>query len=93
MLKIEIFDEDVKVNIRTIKPKDDKPGRDIYEQEAYVYLGGKFPTLMKLSLEKGQEPYAAGTYTLHSSSFNVNNYGSLELKRFGQLIEPLEIAL
>ncbi|EGU42104.1 single-stranded DNA-binding protein [Vibrio scophthalmi] len=93
MLKIEVFEDDVKINTRQIKAKDDKPGREIYEQNAYAYLGGKFPTLMKLSLDKGQDPYVAGIYTVHSSSFTINNFGSLELKRFGQLIEPLEPAL
>ncbi|CAM3254329.1 MULTISPECIES: single-stranded DNA-binding protein [Vibrio] len=91
MLKIEIFPEDVKVATRTTKPKDDKPGRDIYEQDAYAYIGGKFPVQMKLQLEKGQQPYAAGLYTPHSSSYAINNFGSLELKRFGQIIEPLEV--
>ncbi|MBF4437895.1 hypothetical protein ERJ77_26120, partial [Vibrio anguillarum] len=52
MLKIEIFPEDVRVATRTTKPKDDKPGRDIYEQDAYAYIGGKFPVQMKLQLEK-----------------------------------------
>ncbi len=93
MLKIEIFPEDAQVITRTIKPKDDKPGREIYEQIAYAYLGGKFPVQMKLMLEKDQEPYATGIYTPHSSSYTVNNFGGLELKRFGQIIEPLEIDL
>ncbi|TOD40184.1 G5P family DNA-binding protein, partial [Vibrio parahaemolyticus] len=46
---------------------------------------------MKLSLEEGQTPYASGDYTVHSSSFAVNNFGGLELKRFGLLLEPLEL--
>jgi len=45
---------------------------------------------MKLSLDKDQPAYVAGEYTLHSSSFTVNNFGSLELKRFGMIIELLE---
>lgn len=93
MLKIEIFPEDVKTTTRNIKGKDGKPDRALYEQEGYAYLGGKFPTLMKLSIEEGQPPYVAGIYTVHSSSFVVNNFGGLELKRFGLLIEPLEIDL
>ncbi|EKF9234770.1 hypothetical protein O1B32_003656 [Vibrio cholerae] len=52
MLKIEVFPENVSVIIRTTQPKDDKPGREIFEQEAYAYLGGKFPVQMKLQLEK-----------------------------------------
>ena len=47
MLKIEIFPEDVRVATRTTKPKDDKPGRDIYEQDAYAYIGGKFPVHLR----------------------------------------------
>lgn len=90
MLKIEIFEEDVKVSTRQTKPKDAKPPVTIYEQDAYVYLGGKFPTLMKLSLKENQSPHPPGLYTLQSNSFIVNAYGSLELKRFAQSIEPLE---
>lgn len=90
MLKIQVFEENETIETRIIPSKDDKPARTIYEQIAYVHLGGKFPVEMKLSLEQGQIPYASGLYTLHPSSFAVNQYGSLELKRFGVLIEPLE---
>ncbi|EGR0771659.1 single-stranded DNA-binding protein [Vibrio parahaemolyticus] len=93
MLKIEIFKEDVKIITRQTKPKEGKPGRDIFEQDAYAYLGGKFPVLMKLQLEKDQVPYGEGLYTVHSSSFVINNFGGLELKRFGLTIEPMEPAL
>ncbi|EGQ9187738.1 hypothetical protein O1C43_003677 [Vibrio cholerae] len=91
MLKIEVFKENERVETRTIKGKEDKPSRVIYEQTAYVYLGGKFPVEMKLGLEEGQPPYAAGLYTPHSSSYVVNTFGGLELKKFGMLIEPLEV--
>ena len=93
MLKIEVFPENVNIQSRTIPGKDGKPGRTIYEQIAYAYLGGKFPVEMKLSLDEGQPVYVAGDYTVHSSSFVVNNYGGLELKRFGLIIEPLEVEL
>lgn len=93
MLKIEVFPENVNIQSRTIPGKDGKPGRTIYEQIAYAYLGGKFPVEMKLSLEENQPAYVAGEYTLHSSSFTVNNFGGLELKRFGIKIEALEVAL
>lgn len=93
MLKIEIFKEDERLITRTIPGREGKPGRTIYEQVAYAYLGGKFPVEMKLSLDEGQPPYSSGNYTVHSSSYAVNNYGGLELKRFGLTIEPLEPAL
>ena len=90
MLKIEVFKEDVKIDTRTMPPKDGKPGRIIYEQDAYAHLSGRFPTQMKLQLKEGQPAYDSGFYTLHSTSFVVNNFGNLELKRFGQMIAPLE---
>ena len=91
MLKIEIFAEDVKIASHTLPGKDGKPPRTIHEQDAYAYLSGRFPTLMRLQLEEGQPPHVAGNYTMHSSSFSINQYGSLELKRFGQMIQPLEL--
>lgn len=91
MLKIEIFDDDVEIDVRTTRPKDNKPARTIYEQTAYVYLGGKFPVQMKLSMEEDQEPYGAGLYTPDSESYVVNGFGGLELKKFGMKIKPLEV--
>lgn len=93
MLKIEIFPENVNFLTRTIPGKDGKASRTIYEQTAYAYLGGKFPVEMKLSLDDGQSAYEAGQYTVHSSSYVVNNYGGLELKRFGLKITAQEIDL
>ncbi len=93
MLKIEVFKEDVKIETRSMPPKDGKPGRIICEQDAYAHLSGRFPTQMKLQLKEGQPPYDSGFYTVHSTSFVVNNFGNLELKRFGQIIVPLEAEL
>lgn len=89
MLQIEVFPEDTVLIERSIKANGDKPAKTFYEQVAYAYLGGKFPVQIKLPMESGQEPYAAGLYTPHSSSYVVNNFGGLELKRFGQIIQPL----
>ena len=90
MLKIEVFKENENIQTRTIPSRDNKPARTIYEQTAYAYLGGKFPVEMKLSLQEGQPAYASGNYTIHSSSFIINTYGGLELKRFGLLIDPID---
>lgn len=89
MLKIEVFQEDVNINTRTMPPKDGKPGRTIYEQTAYAYLGGKFPVQMKLQVENPAAMYPAGEYQIDASSFIVNNFGGLELKRFGLTISQL----
>ena len=93
MLKIEVFKEDVLITPRTMPGKDGKPPRTIYEQDAYVHLQGRFPTLTKVQLEEGQPPYEAGFYTFHSSSYIVNNFGSVELKKYGKIITPLELDL
>ncbi|MCH4294418.1 G5P family DNA-binding protein [Shewanella sp. 3B26] len=89
MLKIEVFQEDAKIHTRTMPPKDGKPGRTLHEQVAYAYLGGKFPVQMKLQVDEGV-PYSAGMYTVDSSSFMVNNFGGLELKRFGMKLVACE---
>ena len=78
---------------RTLPPKDGKPGRTFYEQIAYAHLGGKFPVEMKLQVQDGQQPYSAGTYSVDGSSFTINNFGGLELKRFGLTIKPIELDL
>ncbi|ELB2797479.1 TPA: single-stranded DNA-binding protein [Vibrio alginolyticus] len=93
MLKVEIFPEHEQIETRTISGKDDKPSRTIYEQIAYAYLGGKFPVEMKLSLEKDESAYRTGTYTVDSSSFVINSYGKLELKKYGMKLTPMEVDL
>jgi hypothetical protein len=90
MLVIEIFTENETIELRTIPAKDDRPARTLYEQTAYAYLGGKFPVEMKIGLEQGQPAYKAGKYTPHQSSYQVNNFGGLELRRFGFILEQLE---
>ncbi|MEX3070900.1 single-stranded DNA-binding protein [Vibrio alginolyticus] len=78
---------------RIIPGKDDKPSRTIYEQIAYAYLGGKFPVEMKLSLQKDESMYRAGTYTVDSSSFVINSYGKLELKKYGMKLTQIGVEL
>jgi hypothetical protein len=92
MFKIEVFQEDVTVNGRNMPPKDGKPGRTIYEQIAYAYLGGKFPVHMKIQVSDPSQPYTAGLYKIDSSSYVVNNFGGLELKRFGLTISKIDEA-
>ncbi|MFB2718789.1 single-stranded DNA-binding protein [Shewanella xiamenensis] len=89
MFKIEVFQEDVTVSARNMPLKDGKPGRTIYEQIAYAHLGGKFPVQMKLQVESPANVYPAGEYQIDSSSFVINNFGGLELKRFGLKIIPI----
>ncbi|MDP5146533.1 hypothetical protein ORI98_08795 [Shewanella sp. ULN5] len=66
-----------------------KAARTFYQQTAYTYLGGKFPVQLTLQVASPAEVYLAGEYTLDSANFIVNNFGSLELKRFGQTLSKL----
>ncbi|MBE4044335.1 hypothetical protein HJ125_25010, partial [Vibrio parahaemolyticus] len=54
---------------------------------------GKFPVEMKLSLEKDESMYRAGTYTVDRSSFVINSYGKLELKKYGMKLTQMEVEL
>lgn len=90
MLKIEVFQDDVQANARTMPPKDGKAGRTFYEQTAYVHLGDKFPVKMILQVDNPASVYLAGLYEVASKSFIVNNFGGLELKRFGLVLVPLK---
>ncbi|TOG57437.1 hypothetical protein CGI98_23580, partial [Vibrio parahaemolyticus] len=38
-------------------------------------------------------PYKVGIYTVDSSSFIVNNYGKLELKKYGMKLTQMEVEL
>lgn len=48
---------------------------------------------MKLSLEKDESMYRAGTYTVDRSSFVINSYGKLELKKYGMKLTQMEVEL
>lgn len=73
---------------RTFPAKGDKPARTVYEQNAYVHMGGLFPVEIKLTHSDHNDAYAIGKYELSPSSFKVNQYGQLELDRFGMALLP-----
>lgn len=90
MLKITVFKENENVQERHIEARADKPARTIRSQVAYVHLGGKFPVEMSLNLDDGQAAYPAGEYEVQPESFQVNQYGSLEIRRFDFFIAPVK---
>lgn len=73
---------------RTFAAKGDKPARTVFEQKAYVHMGGLFPVETKLTFDDHNDAYAIGKYQLAPSSFKVNQYGQLELDRFGIKLTP-----
>jgi hypothetical protein len=81
-MKLEIIIE-VKsgaVSEKTVRGKD---GREylIREQGGWVDLGKPYPQEVRISLERGQEGYAAGQYLMDESCLYVDRYGKLSLGR------------
>jgi hypothetical protein len=81
-MKLEIIIE-VKsgaVSEKTVRGKD---GREylIREQAGWVDLGKPYPQEVRISLERGQEGYAAGEYLMDQSCLYVDRYGKLSLGR------------
>ncbi|ENI0015783.1 DNA-binding protein [Salmonella enterica] len=88
MITIEIHETQVNFEERSgVSQRTGKP-YTIREQGAYAHLGGAYPQLFKLNLQDGQQPYAAGKYRLHLSSFEINRYGNLSVGRI--LLESIK---
>lgn len=53
----------------------------IDEQEAYVHKPGQaYPDKIRLTLDKGQQPYQPGNYDLHPESFYTDRFGALAVR-------------
>lgn len=81
MLKIEINEVDGKVNTKQVVSKSTGEVLKFREQTAYIYNGGVYPEKFIIQLDKDEQPYSAGFYTLDDSSFTVGDFGSLKIKR------------
>lgn len=88
MLEIELNTNDCQIETRMINGKNGQ--RTIHEQQAYFHTGGAYPTPFKLSIRNASEAYPSGKYTLHPSSFQVNQFGGLELNRFEMRLVPIK---
>ena len=47
--------------------------------DSYIDLGGQFPVMVKIPLQKDQIPYGPGNYYVHPSSFRVSGYSDLQV--------------
>lgn len=63
-----------------------------HEQQAYADLGQAYPVPFKITLESPNQAYGIGDYELDPASFRVNQYGSLEINRFGFKLKKLSAA-
>ncbi len=86
MIKIEVFPDDTQIRIRTAGQ------RTFHYQQAYLHIPGqRFPRAIQIPAREDTKPYQAGMYTLAAESVFVNQYQALELSRFNQVLEPLEL--
>lgn len=90
MLKIEIIKDHEAPISRTINTRNGQ--KTIHEQTAYAHFGGAFPVEFKIPLDSPASAYPIGKYTLAPSSFQVNQYGSLEVNRFDMRLVQLKPA-
>jgi len=81
-VKVEILIEvkSAAVMEKTVRGKD---GREylIREQTAWADIGKPYPQEVRISLEKGQEPYPVGQYVMDPACLYVDRYGKLTLGR------------
>ncbi len=73
---------------KTFPAKGDKPANTVYEQRAYVHLGGAFPTQIIITLDDHNDAYPVGKYIIDPSSYAVSRYGQLEINRFAFKLKP-----
>ncbi|NOH73426.1 hypothetical protein F0225_19130 [Vibrio pectenicida] len=94
MLVIEVAPEDVKTETRIIPASGERPPRTVHDQTVLFRLGGRSIIESRLSHDSPDLKLAAGIYTLDGSSYQINNYGGVELKKgYLQTIIPLAKAI
>jgi len=94
MLVIEIAPEDVKTETRIIPASGDRQARTVYDQTVLFRLGGRSVIESRLSHDSADAKLSAGLYTLDGSSYQINNFGGVELKNgYQQTIIPLAAAI
>tara|TARA_Y100001956_G_C4033547_1_gene147385 strand:+ start:245 stop:565 length:321 start_codon:yes stop_codon:yes gene_type:complete len=94
MLVIQIAPEDVKATARVIPARGENPSRTVYDQTALFRLGGRSVIESRLSHDSESQKLPAGLYTLDGSSYQINNYGGVELKKgYQQTIVTLSSAI
>ncbi|MBK1718528.1 hypothetical protein CKO27_12905 [Thiocystis violacea] len=81
---IELTDE---VESRDFPPKDGKPARKSLNQHGYLIQvdsrGTQLKRSIRVDLGRAGIPYAPGLYVLDGVSLNGNQWGDLEMLRFG----------
>ena len=94
MLVIEVAPEDVKTETRVIPARGESPSRTVYDQVVLFRMGGRSVIESRISHDDPSQKLEAGLYTLDGSSYQLGNFGNVELKRgYQQTIVPLVQAI
>ena len=81
---IEIEQDCLNVEHRKFEGRDGKPDRHTWKQKAYMHVtGSKYPKEIFIPLQS-EQPMQIGTYELHDSTYQVDQYGGLKLNAFEQ---------
>lgn len=81
--RVDIFDTSIEVKKGT-SGKSGKP-YEMREQIGYLHVGRQFPVMFKISLERDQQPFAKGSYTLENG-LEVGEFDSLRASRHLKLV-------
>jgi Helix-destabilising protein len=81
LIKVEIKPSQALADTRSGTSKTTGKPYTISEQSAYIFLGGDYPELFKITLETGQEPYPVGFYSLHETSLYIGQFNKLAVGR------------
>ena len=82
---IEIFPEN-----NSIDSKKLPSGRKVYSQVGYVQLKGKYPREITIPLEENQKAYKTGKYHIGLDSYQISQYGKLELHPYQLILIPVK---
>jgi len=83
-MKIEIIEGFHLPEARTVKDNT------YYSQKAYINKGGAFPEQFLVPLAAPINAYPIGNYEIDPNSYQVNQYGSLEINRFNLKLLPIK---
>lgn len=81
LIKVEIKPSQTVVETRSGVSKTTGKPYTISEQSAYIFLGGDYPEMFRITLEEGQQAYTAGLYSLSETSLYIGQFNKLTVGR------------
>ncbi len=88
ILRCEVSNDPI--NVRTFKTKTGQD-MELREQTIYVFNGHAYPTRMRITLGRDQQPYKPGQYAIAPRSVVADQYGGPSFGRSIDLV-PLDAA-